>query len=136
MKIPWTSILSIVGVSAIITVFTIVYKTGRKDQAVEMSTEVILEAIQKNQSTLNVLGTSFIDVNSKLDSIVSQIEKEESDRVEQFKLIQKEIDILIRQDKSGETLKAINEWREWYETRYTLQQIEKKNYWINPYVLK
>ena len=136
MKFSWQSILGTMSVAAVITIGTIVYKAGHKDGANEITNQMVFEAVQRNQSTLTLLTCNYNDISQKLDSISGDIEKNEHDRAEQFRLIQKEVDILIRQDKSGEALKSINEWRNWYETRYLLQQIEKKNLKDGLYVLK
>jgi len=131
MKASWLKILSYVTIPVLITVGTIIYKAGQKDGSDKVTDEVILKEVKElRQYTENEVGSlkgSFSRVENQMDSVISIVENSEEKDVTRYQLIQKEINILIRQDKSGETLKAINEWREWYKERYEVQQIEKKN---------
>jgi len=124
-------ILSYVSIPVIITVGTIIYKAGQKDGSGKVTDEVILKEVkelrQYTETEVGGLKGSFNRMECRMDSMIVIVQSSEVNDKDRYSLIQKEIDILIKQDKSGEALKAINEWREWYQERYEVQLIEKKN---------
>lgn len=127
MKPSWTKILSYVTIPVLIAVGTIIYKAGHNDGAEKVTDEMIIKEVRELKQEVSIINCSVMSLSIKTDSLCYKMDVFDTNENEHFRLINKEIDILARQDKSGEALQAIMEWRSWYEDKYTLQQFEKKN---------
>ena len=117
--------------SVIIAAGTIVWRNGLNTGVDDKQDEVVLHEIQSlrvyTEENISYLQAISNQTSCKMDSVIKIVEQGNKTDVVRYKEIQREILILTKQDKSGEALKAINEWREWYKSMYEVQQVGKKN---------
>lgn len=139
MKETLLKIWPYLSIPVIITIGTIIYQSGSKEATLKITDEIILNEVLKTNTQMTEgfikFNGSITDLTLTLDSLTRRVEKMQLQQQDRFDLIQQEIEHLMELDQSGEAVKAIEDWRKWYESRYNSQQERKKKLTTTPYAL-